>query len=516
MLPSLPGPELFFGLCSPIGTDNKKVTKIIANCLKRYSYDIEYFKVTDLMKSIDVSGMSLNDTNLEDRYDTYIKYANKIRELFRQPYVLATLCSAAVRNFRRSKGATSYIKKQAYVFDQFKRPEEIALLRQVYGRLFIMISVYSDRERRIETLTNRIAFGHSEARPDEEHRATARSLADRDEREDGDSNGQRLQDTFATADLFINMDDPDAAEKLVERFLEGLFGANFVSPTRQEYGMYLARNTALRSLDLSRQVGATIMTKEGETITAGCNEVPKANGGTYWYKDASEARDYKKGYDSNEQIKRSLLSSFTKQLVELGYLREEITKDDVSAIILKETSRGGGLRDTQLMDLLEFGRIIHAEMSALCDAARLGRSVKDAILFCTTFPCHICAKHIIAAGIRKVVFIEPYPKSYAEQLHGDAIVVGGSEHSNKVVFEPFIGIAPQRYRDIFERGRRKDDAGKFKEWIDEPPEHQPIVKLTVATYLDNEIAVTKLLSEASKSLIADGKISITPPAEERL
>jgi deoxycytidylate deaminase len=57
------------------------------------------------------------------------------------------------------------------------------------------------------------------------------------------------------------------------------------------------------------------------------------------------------------------------------------------------------------MDALEYGRIIHAEMSAICDAARLGRSIKNAVLFTTTFPCHMCAKHIVAAGITKVVFL---------------------------------------------------------------------------------------------------------------
>jgi deoxycytidylate deaminase len=381
----------------------------------------------------------------------------------------------------------------------------------------VVVSIYSDKDKRIESLTNRIAFDNVEPRPDASHRAKARALVDRDELEEGDPNGQRLQETFAVADLFINMDDPEQAELLIDRFLEGLFGANFVSPTKQEYGMYLARNTALRSLDLSRQVGAAIMTAEGETITLGCNEVPKPNGGTYWTGDPGDARDYKKGFDTNEQIKRSLLSNFTRQLAEIGYLKPEIRKEDVNAIILQETSKGGRLRNVHLMDLLEFGRIIHAEMSALCDAARLGKAVKGAILYCTTFPCHICAKHIIAAGLKKVVFIEPYPKSYAEQLHSDAVVVGRSDDPSKVIFEPFIGIAPYRYRDIFERGRRKDQIGKFSEWIDGPPEHQPNLKLTVATYLQNEVAVTKLLSEKSAQLVESGAIAIseTSSLEER-
>ncbi len=512
MLPTLPTPELFFGLCSPVGTDNKKVAEMIADRLRRYSYSTKSFKVTDLMKSILIDGFTLSNRDIEARYDTHIKYANKIRELFGLPYVLSLLCCAGVRSFRREINADSYIHKQAYVFDQFKRTEEIAILRQVYGRLFIVVSIYSDKEKRIESLTHRIAFDNVEPRPDGNHRSKAQALVDRDEREEGDPNGQRLQETFAVADLFINMDDPKQAELLIDRFLEGLFGANFVSPTKQEYGMYLARNTALRSLDLSRQVGAAIMTVGGETITLGCNEVPKPNGGTYWTGDPGDARDYKKKFDTNDQIKRSLLSNFTRQLAENGFLSPDIRKEDVNAIILKETAKGGRLSNVHLMDLLEFGRIIHAEMSALCDAARLGKAVKDAVLYCTTFPCHICAKHIVAAGIKKVVFIEPYPKSYAEQLHGDAIVVGRSDDPTKVIFEPFIGIAPYRYRDIFERSRRKNGDGTFREWIDGPPDHQPNLKLTVASYLQNEVAVTKLFSEKSVQLVEQGAIRISEDA----
>jgi hypothetical protein len=58
---------------------------------------------------------------------------------------------------------------------------------------------------------------------------------------------------------------------------------------------------------------------------------------------------------------------------------------------------------------------------AISDAARLGRATKHATLFCTTFPCHICTKHIVAAGIDRVVFLEPYPKSLSQKLHGDSI-----------------------------------------------------------------------------------------------
>jgi deoxycytidylate deaminase len=62
--------------------------------------------------------------------------------------------------------------------------------------------------------------------------------------------------------------------------------------------------------------------------------------------------------------------------------------------------------------------------------------------------CHNCAKHIVAAGIRRVVYIEAYPKSKAADLHEDSIKIGfsgngsGNQSSGeKVQFESFVGVA---------------------------------------------------------------------------
>lgn len=514
MLPSLPFPELFFGICAPVGVDTVKVHTLLSEALKKYSYETEYFKVTKLMTAAKPKDAALVDSPLEERYDSYIKYANKLREVFGLNYTLAMLCCLAVRNFRRQANRASSndpetpIQKQAYVFDQFKRKEELDLLRQVYGRLFVVVSVYSDQNTRREYLVNRIASDHSDARFAETHKQAASTLMQRDQAEQGVPFGQGLEDAFPTADLFVNIDDQPSAEILIRRFLDALFGSNAISPTHDEYGMYLARTTALRSVDLSRQVGAAIFSRSHEVICVGCNEVPKPLGGTYWTGDKGDARDIEKGFDSNERIKKSLLVDFTKRLKDNNFLADGIKEKDLARFIGSETSRGGKLRDAQLMDLLEFGRMIHAEMSAICDAARVGRSIRGATLYCTTFPCHMCAKHIVASGVKKVVYIEPYPKSYAEQLHGDAIIVGRSNSIEKVVFEPFIGISPFRYRDLFARdNRRKDDSGAFKPWIAEGPE--PIVRFTVATYVSNERAVTALFNKTAREKVAAGLLDIT-------
>ena len=107
------------------------------------------------------------------------------------------------------------------------------------------------------------------------------------------------------------------------------------------------------------------------------------------------------------------------------------------------------INKTKLADITEYGRAVHAEMSALMTAARNGVKVNKATMYCTTYPCHNCAKHIVAAGLDKVFYIEPYPKSKAIELHKDSITDTEFSDNHKVKFEAFSGIGPKRYQDLF-------------------------------------------------------------------
>ena len=116
------------------------------------------------------------------------------------------------------------------------------------------------------------------------------------------------------------------------------------------------------------------------------------------------------------------------------------------------------------MQPLEYGRAVHAEMAAIVEASARGLKIRGSTLYTTTFPCHECARHIIAAGILRVVFIEPYPKSLAAQLHDDAIAVETGT-TGRLLFEPFIGIAPRQFAELFQIfGDRKSVEGKRLEW----------------------------------------------------
>jgi len=50
----------------------------------------------------------------------------------------------------------------------------------------------------------------------------------------------------------------------------------------------------------------------------------------------------------------------------------------------------------------------HAEVNAIVNAANLGVPIKDATLYVSFRPCLECTKHIINAGIKKVVYLNDY------------------------------------------------------------------------------------------------------------
>jgi deoxycytidylate deaminase len=351
---------------------------------------------------------------------------------------------------------------------------------------FIQISAYLSPSERQDAIVEKIRHFDNSPKDEFDCEKMAIELIKQDYNQIDVPNGQRISEVFHLGDVFVHGNNEGASRPTIERFIDAMFGSNRISPKRDEYGLYIATSAALRSADLSRQVGSAVFTMDGEVLTMGCNEVPKANGGTYWSDEAPNIwRDIDIGRDPNQERRDQVLYDLLDRLGQEAFISEALigegnVESQVSAVLRSEL-----IRDSQFMDILEFGRVIHAEMSAICDAARLGRPLAGCVMFVTTFPCHICAKHIVACGIKRVVFLEPYPKSYAKQLHGDSITYEKSEVT-KVLFEPFIGISPRRYRDIFEKKKRKEKSGKAKEWYEDIP--KPMIQDRGASYIKAEAA----------------------------
>lgn len=487
LFPTIDNPELIFGIVGPIGVDLGQIIELLQNKLEDLKYKSHIIHITKVMDSyIGESKLShkINNSSYYRRYLSLIEHANRFRKLSKHKAAMAGIAIHQIRSIRKQQSFSEETPAlgNSYIIRQFKRPEEIQLMRQTYGRKFIQISVYGSPLDRRKILINSIqSYDHS-PKSEAECERQAIDLIDKDHNQIDDENGQRLSDVFHLGDLFVDGINKLNAERTISRFLDAFFGLNASSPTKDEYGLYVAAAAALRSVDLSRQVGAAVFSKDGEVISLGCNEVPKAGGGTYWIDQAGPIwRDIEHGRDPNQERKNEIIFDLVQRMSKekLLALSSDTSVPEIVELLLKNKR----IKDAQIMDIIEFGRIIHAEMSALMDAARIGRSVKSSTLFCTTFPCHMCAKHIVASGVDRVVFLEPYPKSYAQKLHPDAITFNRDD-DGKVLFEPFIGISPRRYRDIFEKKKRKDDKGVALKWYESIP--RPLIEDKSASYIDNE------------------------------
>lgn len=165
-----------------------------------------------------------------------------------------------------------------------------------------------------------------------------------------------------------------------------------------------------------------------------------------------------------------------------GILSESIpSQNDVLGSIKKV------IQNSEIKDITEYGRMVHAEMDSILSCARSNNSTQGATLYVTTFPCHNCAKHIVAAGIKEVMFVEPYPKSKALEFHEDSISLEKSD--SKLRFKPFVGVGPRNFINLFSLSlgigtelERKDLQGKSLESQWNPKTAKLRIKGTPSSY----------------------------------
>jgi deoxycytidylate deaminase len=289
-------------------------------------------------------------------------------------------------------------------------------------------------------------------------------------------------------------------ESSIGRFIELLFGHQFHTPTRDEYAMFLAHGAALRSADLGRQVGAAITSDNGDVLAVGCNDVPKFGGGVYWPEDQDDFRDFRVGQDSSVLFRQDLVTQFLMQLKEAKLLASHALRVRPEALT-RQLLRNKQFKESIANSIIEFGRSVHAEMVAISAAAHRGISLHGGSLYSTTFPCHLCARHIVASGLNRLIYIAPYPKSVAERLYPDSIAVDPTERiKGKVIFQPFVGVAPASYMELFNvDGERKTASGKAIEWS--PTTANPKLRRLVLSYVSIEQHITgKLLPEVLQKI----------------
>ena len=305
-------PELVIGIAGPIGIDIEAMSEEIAQALNQVGYAHTTIRITDLMCRYKAPDVVCEGDDYFSTMNFKMDYANKLCEVAQHPAALMWIAIEGIREKRseilaQDATAAKLASDTAYIIRQLKRPEEVELLRRIYGKRFILISGYGSQQHRLERIIEkgRASLPLSAEEPEIARRALALLL--RDEHEGRSEYVQHLRDTFHRADVFVDGVNRDQMRSGIERFFQAFFGRTDLGPSKIEYGMYAAKAASLRSTDLSRQVGSAIFTNDGELVVQGCNEVPRAFGGTYWAGEEPDFRDVKLGHDPNDVVIKDVI-----------------------------------------------------------------------------------------------------------------------------------------------------------------------------------------------------------------
>ncbi|WP_448677275.1 anti-phage dCTP deaminase [Delftia acidovorans] len=436
--------ELVIALCGPIGSPLHDVSSAIQETLSnKYGYDCREIRLSHFIQDYAerTEGHSAIPRSPKiARVEKLIEVGDQMRGVLGGS-VLAELAIYKIRLDREASGKDDSGKKfvarrVCHVINSIKNQAELDLLREVYREVLFVFGVFSPVSKRERNL---LELGFP--------REKTQALMERDAKGGGES-GQTVGDTFPQSDFFLRMETNStiSLQTKVERYLDLILGSKIVTPTREESAMYAAASAASSSACLSRQVGAAVTDKNGEILSVGWNDVPKAFGGLYQFdrendpSGSNDLRCYNQGKRCfNDDEKKTLAEALIETLGE-----DLIDPKQVDAAVKKI------LTDKRLQGLIEFSRAIHAEMHAIINAMRLGGDrIHKGKIFVTTYPCHGCARHIVASGVSEVYYIEPYRKSLALQLHSDALTENETD-LNHVRILPFEGVAPSRYLSIFQ------------------------------------------------------------------
>ena len=234
--------ELVIALAGPMGCGIGGVADALEERLKDRGYvDVVCIKLSEFLEGAIKEGLvpvHAADTNKSERYNRYRSLQEAGKQLRKKTNNAAVLAEFAARKIsvdRRSREGNPQENsdgpivpaKVAYIIDQVKRPEEVALLRALYRNLFYVAGVtriYSKREAAL--ISERIRKNEVD------------ELMEIDRMEDG-SDGQQLDKTLFLADYFIRNDSTAADDKQdkLNRFLSLIHGDQSVTPTEIESGM---------------------------------------------------------------------------------------------------------------------------------------------------------------------------------------------------------------------------------------------------------------------------------------
>lgn len=446
--------DLVIGFVAAIGTKWESILLPLEESIRTFRYRPRQISLADLLREVyDLSESDSPDSRSPEYYDEYMNAGDLLRKGFRSGSALAALAIRRIVTLRRqaiddmSAARAQSLRVQpestVYLLKSLKHPEEVKLLRQVYGESFFLLGVASNEIERRKVLAE--SFSYLSDSSIEVERLIARDQADH---KDVDY-GQNVRDTYARADSFIRIGEGRDCKREIHRIISLLFGDPFITPNPSEEAMRLAQDAAARSAAIPRQIGAALVPSIGTPVVTGTN---------------AESRE-----SVIEGTRATALIEFTRCL---HAEQAAITNAAMAGIATK----GATLYSTTF-PCHECAKII------------VGAGISE-VQYVEPYP-----KSLVGQLYRGIIETAP--------PEGD--VVGGD--SSVVVFRQFAGISPRRFGKLFSYRQREQDGSLVNFVAENAfPSIDGYSRIAVETYESEVIKlVTKILDDAAFSNVVESE-----------
>ncbi len=426
---------LILGFVGPVGSG----CSFVASGLSEQYENFEYFKVSDILRD-ELKKKGNTKPSIADLQNK----GNELRRKNNEGY----LVEALIKNISENE---KYKTTNEIIIDGIKNVGEVRYLR--FYSNFYLFSIHADKYIRRERSVGKIVETGDEF--DE--------IDKRDELEN-EPYGQQVKDCDYLSDIIVlnNEDIRDYPQSPKRDFLTRIYN-NYIMrmlelrkkdpspefrPSVDELSMTSAYVLSKMSSCLKRKVGAVVIDSRGGIknqqpnngqeilsipyiVSSGFNEVPLGSKPCMFeyglcYRDHVQQKHTEKmhncpncGEPFTVQVKcygcDNEYDYFIRMCQECHReLSPETICKKCGCNIFKEYLPGAKMAPGKLLDIC---RALHAEENALLALVNMsGNTASTFTLYTTTQPCNLCANKIVASGIKKIVFSEPYISKSSEEI----------------------------------------------------------------------------------------------------
>lgn len=307
------------------------------------------------------------------------------------------------------------------VIDAFRNPFEAMYFKERYSA-FYLFSINAE-QRHIEDRLARglkMSIDQIKQQDDKENPSDTVDSAEHFVSQNIKSCIQKSDVHIANNGMYGNSNYHELYGQII-KYISLIQHPGLITPSLDEKMMQVAHTAKLNSACLSRQVGASITNQYGSLKAIGWNSV--ADGQTPCLlrsKDeilsGTESKSFSI-YEKGEKFKKAIIDFYPKigsnELLgrNQSFCFSEIHNKQLMA------EKNQNTKDCKCDKNQVHTRSLHAEENAFLQISKYGgEGIKDGTLYSTASPCELCSKKAYQLGIKRIVYIDPYPGTAQEQI----------------------------------------------------------------------------------------------------